>query len=213
LLHTLRPSTVDSPLLHYTEADNRATIHSGTHGYTTRGFLLVCSQKEMLAALPELVSKLGTDDAAGLAQATAMTTTDLASKSAALTIDVGGVTVSIGGCAKGSGMIHPNMATMLGTVTCDAAVEPALWRQLVRTASTKSFNQVRTANSVCPCISLATLKVEVARLHSTIHKQGLGLWPFTFESTCERTALETLAFEHVPRTPHSLVVHVLRLHV
>lgn len=101
----------------------------------------------MLAALPELVSKLGTDDAAGLAQATAMTTTDLASKSAALTIDVGGVTVSLGGCAKGSGMIHPNMATMLGTVTCDAAVEPALWRQLVRTASTKSFNQVRTAHS------------------------------------------------------------------
>mmetsp|Transcript_25671 Transcript_25671/g.48670 ORF Transcript_25671/g.48670 Transcript_25671/m.48670 type:complete len:505 (-) Transcript_25671:259-1773(-) len=97
---------------------------------------------EMLAALPSLAAALGEDDASGLAAATAITTTDLASKSAALKINLGGVEVSMGGCSKGSGMIHPNMATMLGVVTCDAAVETSLWRSLVRTASVKSFNQI-----------------------------------------------------------------------
>ena len=49
----------------------------------------------------------------------------------------GGRAVSVGACAKGSGMIHPNMATMLGVLTCDAAVAPEVWRDIVRTASVK----------------------------------------------------------------------------
>ena len=48
----------------------------------------------------------------------------------------------VGGIAKGSGMIHPNMATMLSVVTCDAAVEPGLWRALFKRSAVKSFNQV-----------------------------------------------------------------------
>ena len=64
------------------------------------------------------------------------------SKSAALQVTIGGKTVSIGGHCKGSGMIHPNMATMLGVVTCDAAVESDVWRGLVKRASMASFNQV-----------------------------------------------------------------------
>ena len=44
--------------------------------------------------------------------------------------------------AKGSGMIHPNMATMLGVVTCDANVDVELWRALFKRAAVKSFNQV-----------------------------------------------------------------------
>jgi glutamate N-acetyltransferase/amino-acid N-acetyltransferase len=51
--------------------------------------------------------------------------------------------VHIGGMCKGSGMIHPNMATMLGIVTCDAAVEPAVWRDMLRRACEASFNAVR----------------------------------------------------------------------
>ena len=43
----------------------------------------------------------------------------------------------MGGCSKGSGMIHPNMATMLGVVTCDAQVDPKLWRHIMTTASVK----------------------------------------------------------------------------
>lgn len=56
---------------------------------------------------------------------------------------IGGKPVHIGGMCKGSGMIHPNMATMLGIVTCDAAVEPAVWRDMLRRACEASFNAVR----------------------------------------------------------------------
>ncbi len=51
--------------------------------------------------------------------------------------------VRVGGFAKGSGMIHPNMATMLCVITCDAAVAPPLWREVVRRGAVASFNQVR----------------------------------------------------------------------
>ena len=43
---------------------------------------------------------------------------------------------------KGSGMIHPNMATMLGVVTTDAAVAPAVWRSMLRAGCDASFNSV-----------------------------------------------------------------------
>lgn len=58
---------------------------------------------------------------------------------------IGGRPVRIGGIAKGSGMIHPNMATMLGVVTTDAAVAPSLWRGILQHGVAKSFNQV----SIC----------------------------------------------------------------
>ena len=57
--------------------------------------------------------------------------------------DIGGVPVRVGGFAKGSGMIHPNMATMLCVITSDAAVAPPLWRDIVRRGATASFNQVQ----------------------------------------------------------------------
>jgi glutamate N-acetyltransferase/amino-acid N-acetyltransferase len=54
----------------------------------------------------------------------------------------GGATVRVGGFAKGSGMIHPNMATMLAVVTTDAAVAPAAWRPLLAAAVDASFNAI-----------------------------------------------------------------------
>ena len=69
--------------------------------------------------------------------------TDLVSKSGALEIDIGGQAVRLGAIAKGSGMIHPNMATMLGVLTCDAAVAPDVWTGIVKRGSMNSFNQVR----------------------------------------------------------------------
>ncbi len=49
----------------------------------------------------------------------------------------------VGGIAKGSGMIHPNMATMLSVITSDAAVDESLWREIVRRGAQASFNQAR----------------------------------------------------------------------
>lgn len=91
-------------------------------------------------AMPTLVSSMS--ETAGEAAAHAILTTDLVPKTIALETTIGGRSVRIGGMAKGSGMIHPNMATMLAFVTCDAAVSPHLWQEMVARAADKSFNQV-----------------------------------------------------------------------
>lgn len=67
---------------------------------------------------------------------------DLASKSTALSLDIDGVQVHLGGTCKGSGMIHPNMATMLGVITCDAPVDAGVWQSMLVNATRKSFNMV-----------------------------------------------------------------------
>jgi len=96
----------------------------------------------LLEALPKLVSSLSSSIEAADAAAVAITTTDLVSKSIAIETKIGGATVRLGGMAKGSGMIHPNMATMLGVVTCDADVTVDVWRPMVLTAVNRSFNQI-----------------------------------------------------------------------
>ena len=78
----------------------------------------------LLAGLDPLVEALSSQG--GAAAATAILTTDLIDKQIALEAELGGRTVRIGGMAKGSGMIHPNMATMLGYLTCDAGVPAEL---------------------------------------------------------------------------------------
>jgi glutamate N-acetyltransferase/amino-acid N-acetyltransferase len=79
---------------------------------------------------------------AGEAAARAIMTTDTVPKTARMEIDLGDATVRLGGMSKGSGMIHPNMATLLAYVTTDAAVEPGLMSKLVRSVADRSFNQV-----------------------------------------------------------------------
>lgn len=97
---------------------------------------------KMIEALPILTASLGTSHEDGHRAAVAITTTDLVSKSAALELQIGGKTVSLGGMCKGSGMIHPNMATMLGVVTCDAAVDPKVWRGMLSRSIRDTFNQI-----------------------------------------------------------------------
>lgn len=92
------------------------------------------------AHMPQLVaaaSPTGSDDAAR-----AIVTTDLVPKSIALETTFDGRPVRMGGICKGSGMIHPNMATLLAFVTCDAAVSSNLWQQMLSRAADKSFNQI-----------------------------------------------------------------------
>ena len=92
------------------------------------------------AALPQLVESAS--DSGSDRTAKAIMTTDLVPKTIALETTIDDRPVRIGGIAKGSGMIHPNMATMLSFVTCDAAVSPALWQQMLSRAADRSFNQV-----------------------------------------------------------------------
>ncbi|NCB06356.1 MAG: arginine biosynthesis protein ArgJ, partial [Clostridia bacterium] len=73
-----------------------------------------------------LVSALGSDEAHGDAAGEAIMTTDTVLKQAAVTFPLGGKIATLGGTSKGSGMIHPNMATMLCFLTTDAAITPQM---------------------------------------------------------------------------------------
>ena len=78
----------------------------------------------------------------GRLAAKAIMTTDTHPKHLAVTVNLPGGTVTIGGMAKGSGMIHPNMATMLAVLTTDAAVAPNVLDDLLKTAVNQSFNRI-----------------------------------------------------------------------
>ena len=94
----------------------------------------------LLAGLDPLVSSLSATG--GEAAATAILTTDLVDKQVALEAELGGRRIRIGGMAKGSGMIHPDMATMLAFFSCDAGVEPSTWKAMVGRAVQRSFNAI-----------------------------------------------------------------------
>ena len=90
-----------------------------------------------VAALAPLLSADG-----GRAAAEAIMTTDTRPKRAAVVVDLPGGQVTIGGMAKGAGMIHPNMATLLGVLTTDAVVAPDVLDSLLHEAVAASFNAV-----------------------------------------------------------------------
>ena len=92
--------------------------------------------------MEELASLLEQSGAGSDAAAHAIMTTDTVKKEAAVETTVGGKTVRIGGIAKGSGMIHPNMGTMLCFITTDCAISPAMIREALRETAQVSFNRI-----------------------------------------------------------------------
>ena len=95
---------------------------------------------KILPALPTAQADLATDHWSDAAHA--IMTTDIVAKGASRQTRIGGKTVTVTGIAKGSGMIHPNMATMLGYLATDAAIAPGLMQQLVKEVADVSFNCV-----------------------------------------------------------------------
>lgn len=79
---------------------------------------------------------------AGLMAAEAIMTTDTVSKEVAVSFDIDGVTVTMGGMCKGSGMIHPNMCTMLGFVTTDVAISKELLTKALKEDVIDTFNMI-----------------------------------------------------------------------
>jgi glutamate N-acetyltransferase/amino-acid N-acetyltransferase len=86
----------------------------------------------------------------GIGFAEAILTTDTRTKEAAVEVEVGGKPVTVGGTAKGSGMIHPNMGTMLAFLTTDAAVEKDCLRETLGWATERSFNRVTVDGDTSP---------------------------------------------------------------
>lgn len=116
-----------------------------------------CAEREAFVAstgvigqeLPIGIIEKGVDELAGEISLTgggdaaeAIMTTDLVKKECSRKIKIGGKTVTVGGCAKGSGMIHPNMATMLAFLTTDAAVSKPVLKTIVKKACDVSFNRI-----------------------------------------------------------------------
>lgn len=89
--------------------------------------------------------------------ARAILTTDTYPKEAALAGEIGGCEIWVGGMAKGSGMIHPNMATLLAFVTTDAALDPEFARAALKRAADASFNQVSVDRDTSPDDTLVLL--------------------------------------------------------
>ncbi len=94
----------------------------------------------IVAGLPAAIADAKADH--WLRAAEAIMTTDTVPKAFSAQAVIGGATVTVTGIAKGAGMIHPNMATMLGFVATDAAMAPELLQQAVRTLADQSFNRV-----------------------------------------------------------------------
>ncbi|MDQ7792097.1 MAG: bifunctional glutamate N-acetyltransferase/amino-acid acetyltransferase ArgJ [Clostridia bacterium] len=92
------------------------------------------------AALPSAVAGLSRDG--GSDAACAIMTTDTVLKQAAVSFTLGTHRITVGGMAKGSGMIHPNMATMLGFITTDIVIRPQHLQEALRYASERSFNLI-----------------------------------------------------------------------
>jgi glutamate N-acetyltransferase/amino-acid N-acetyltransferase len=113
--------------------------------------VLVCSTgvigvplrvEKILRAVPELVRSRRADAGAFAKVARAIMTTDTRPKWASAKCRIGGKQVRILGCTKGSGMIHPNMATMLAFLATDAAISPALLSRALRAAVGPTFNAI-----------------------------------------------------------------------
>src|SRR5215211_1648082 len=88
------------------------------------------------------------EDGAGFAES--ILTTDTRAKEAVVRVEIGGRTVTVGGTAKGSGMIHPNMGTMLAFLTTDAAVEKSCLQEALSRVTDRTFNRVTVDGDTSP---------------------------------------------------------------
>ncbi len=98
--------------------------------------------EKVLRGVDEACLRLSDGLEASRFAATAIMTTDTYLKQTAVTLDVDGIAVTIGGMAKGSGMIHPDMATMLSFVTTDATIAPQLLQKLLRESAEDTYNMI-----------------------------------------------------------------------
>ena len=95
-----------------------------------------------MALVRQNLGNIMLSDDGGNLFARSIMTTDTHPKEVAISTQIDGREIFIGGCAKGSGMIHPNMATMLSFITTDAAVEPSFLQQSLKNAAEASFNMI-----------------------------------------------------------------------
>lgn len=97
---------------------------------------------KLVSGVAGMAGLLSHDKEAGTKASKAIMTTDTINKEYALTFEVGGKTVTVGGMSKGSGMIHPNMCTMLGFITTDLAIDKDLMQKALSSVVKDTFNMI-----------------------------------------------------------------------
>jgi glutamate N-acetyltransferase/amino-acid N-acetyltransferase len=106
--------------------------------YSTGVIMEPLPVEKIIAGMPQAISNLKADNWFDASQA--IMTTDIVAKAVSKQVQIDGKTVTVTGMSKGSGMIHPNMATMLGYIATDASIPQALLQQMVSEAANRSFN-------------------------------------------------------------------------
>ena len=144
------------------------------------------------AALPAALADCRADGWAAAAEA--IMTTDTVPKAASIRLQIGGRSVAITGIAKGAGMIRPNMATMLGFIATDAAVDPSLMQQLVQDAADESFNRITIDGDTSTNDSFVLIAT---------HRAGNA--PITSFDTADGRALREGVFEVALRLAQAIV--------
>ena len=137
------------------------------------------------AALPRAISALGADQGPQAAQA--IMTTDPFPKEAAARVTIGGRDVLVGGMAKGSGMIEPMMATMLGFVTTDAAVPRPLLHRALTEVVDDTFNAI-TVDGECSTNDCVMLLAN-GESGITVDEHSYGAFVDALRTVCLRLAL------------------------
>ncbi len=128
------------------------------------------------------------EDGSALA-ATAIMTTDTFIKEAAVAVEIGGKTVHIGGICKGSGMIHPNMATMLGFSATDCAISAEMLNKAVHLVTEKTFNMVSVDGDTSTNDTYTLMANGLAEnAEITEENEAFALFVTALEAVCRKLA-------------------------
>ncbi len=119
----------------------------------------------------------------------AILTTDHAEKTSAVEAVIDGKTTRIGGCAKGSGMIAPNMATMLAFISTDAAAAPEFLQQALRRAAAKTFNRI-SVDGDCSTNDLVLVMASGMSAPIESHTEAADIFEAGLERVCRELAVQ-----------------------
>ena len=123
------------------------------------------------AGIKKMSTLLSSEKSAGTSASKAIMTTDTVNKETAVTFTVGGKEVTLGGMSKGSGMIHPNMCTMIGILTTDLCIERSLLKEALRTVIKDTFNMITVDGDTSTNDTLLVLATGLAG-NAIIDKKG-----------------------------------------
>ncbi len=131
--------------------------------------------KKLVKNLPNLVSDLKVNNFQNAAEA--ILTTDLTLKKVLIETIIKGRKIKIAGLAKGSGMIYPNMATMLAFLTCDAGIEKKEWDKMISNAVKKSFNAISVDGETSTNDSFVAINAgdKIDKIFFPIIQQGIDI--------------------------------------